>query len=36
VERAYVVAPVLEPYALADNVEVVSPLMLPGIAASAA
>jgi len=33
VERAYVVAPVLEPYALADNVEVVSPLMLAGVAA---
>lgn len=30
VARAYVVAPVLEPYPLADNVEVVSPLMLAG------
>ncbi|MCC7311656.1 MAG: ATP-binding protein [Sulfuritalea sp.] len=28
VSRAYVVAPVLEPYPLADNVEVISPLML--------
>jgi len=27
-ERAYVVAPVLEPYPLAANVEVISPLML--------
>lgn len=30
VDRAYVVAPVAEPYPLADNVEVVSPLMLLG------
>lgn len=29
-EQAYVVAPVLEPYALANNVEVISPLMLAG------
>jgi predicted AAA+ superfamily ATPase len=29
VERAYVVAPVVEPYPLAANVEVVSPLSLP-------
>ncbi len=29
VEQAYVVAPVTEPYPLADKVEVVSPLMLP-------
>jgi len=36
VERAYVVAPVAEPYPLADNVEVVLPLMLAGISASAA
>ncbi|MDP1958079.1 MAG: DUF4143 domain-containing protein, partial [Rhodocyclaceae bacterium] len=27
VDRAYVVAPVLEPYPLAENVEVISPLM---------
>lgn len=32
-ERAYVVAPVSEPYPLADSVEVVSPLMLPELAA---
>ena len=31
VERAYVVAPVAEPYPLADKVEVVSPLMLPSL-----
>jgi predicted AAA+ superfamily ATPase len=30
VTRAYIVAPVLEPYPLGDNVEVVSPLMLAG------
>lgn len=34
VERAYVVAPVAEPYPLADNVEVVSPLALAAMAAS--
>ncbi|MBI4987099.1 MAG: ATP-binding protein [Rhodocyclales bacterium] len=32
VERAYVVAPVAEPYPLAEGVEVVSPLSLPSIA----
>jgi predicted AAA+ superfamily ATPase len=32
VTRAYIVAPVLEPYPLGDNVEVVSPLMLAGTA----
>lgn len=32
--RAYVVAPVLEPYPLAANVEVVSPFMLDGILAA--
>jgi predicted AAA+ superfamily ATPase len=31
VSKAYVVAPVLEPYPLAENVEVVSPLMLGGL-----
>lgn len=30
-KRAYVVAPVLEPYPLAANVEVVSPLMIGGL-----
>ncbi|GAB4175259.1 MAG: ATP-binding protein [Rhodocyclaceae bacterium] len=33
VERAWVVAPVAEPYALAENVEVVSPLLLDAIGA---
>lgn len=33
VERAYVVAPVAEPYPLAENVEVISPLMLASIPA---
>lgn len=32
VERAYVVAPVAEPYPLSDRVEVVSPLHLPAFA----
>ncbi|MDP1652019.1 MAG: ATP-binding protein [Rhodocyclaceae bacterium] len=32
--RAYVVAPVLEPYPLAANVEVISPFMLDGIFAA--
>ena len=33
VERAYVVAPVSESYPLAENVEVISPLMLGSVAA---
>jgi hypothetical protein len=35
VDRAYIIAPVAEPYPLAENVEVVSPLMLAEIATSA-
>ena len=31
VHRAYVVAPVREGWPMADNVEVVSPLQLPGL-----
>ena len=34
VERAYVVAPVAEPYPLAQNVEVISPLMLANFVAA--
>lgn len=33
--QAYVVAPVLEPYPLATNVEVVPPMLLPALAGKA-